>query len=568
MAYSDRTNAALNVALRRQYNTPLDVSSVFSTIADLDAYANQNKDYIPEGFTANDPETKFLQGINPYSYVGQIVSVEDTGKAYIITAVGKENGSYKELGADFKDAVVQSGEIVISNVNDDLFVGAIAGETYLKLIIANDADNPVFIPVGDLINFDIGGKKETNTTITELFKEEGRLYAKSDVKVQQQQDNIISIVAGTGSGSGLYTPDIAITKRDDDLALTIADNTALVVAQIVKDSNKPQTISEDIIEVVTKDILMADSAITNSELPKGLIDPNKVLVEQLIWTKSADGTELEPASSVQKTLADVLVPAHVDYHIEKNEESGEDFVIFQDGHAGLITPEEKFKLEKLVIDADGSIGISGTISADNVIDLDDRVIKVITGAEKTADWTPIESGAQVNKIESIVLGGVDTLPINDKQVAIPIATAQSLGVIKSAEAVNKIQVAGATGEAEVYSLSTDKLVQGTQELILYGGDSGATPLVPTAKVLNIQHDGTTFAQIIKMVDNITTWNDFIATYPTITSVDSGKTATLSVLGSGDVAIVHIDGTPLKESYQGNTVYGKDTINWENTYRGT
>lgn len=90
---------------------------------------------------------------------------------------------------DIKDTVVQSGELVISNVNDDLFVGAIAGETYLKLIIANDADNPVFIPVGDLINFDIrdivGGKTETDTTITELFEEDGKLYAKSDVKVGQ-----------------------------------------------------------------------------------------------------------------------------------------------------------------------------------------------------------------------------------------------------------------------------------------------------------------------------------------------------------------------------------------------
>ena len=338
-------------------------------------------------------------------------------------------------------------------------------------------------------------------------------------------------------------PDIVIGERT---ATAEKDaNTALVIQQLEVDDENGHKLVETPIEVVTKGILK----------DTGLVDPKKVYAQQIIWIDDGDGSEITYQDATLDTILGQLAEAN----------KSDNGVLV--GKAGLMSVADKYKLDKLVIGEDGEVGISGTISADNVIGLDDKVIKVITGAEKTADWAPIEPGAQVNIIESISLGGEEALPINDKQVAIPIATEQALGVIKSAAAVNKIQVAGATGEAEVHSLSTDKLVQGAEELILYGGNSGAAPLVPTGKTLNIQHDGTDFTQLIKMVDNITTWNDFIATYPTITSVD-GRTATLSTIGSGDLAIVHIDGTPLKESYQGNTVHSKDTINWENTYRGT
>ena len=45
----------------------------------------------------------------------------------------------------------------------------------------------------------------------------------------------------------------------------------------------------------------------------------------------------------------------------------------------LLTPEEKEKLSALSIDEDGSVGISGTVSASNVQELYNTVVNIVTG---------------------------------------------------------------------------------------------------------------------------------------------------------------------------------------------
>ena len=45
----------------------------------------------------------------------------------------------------------------------------------------------------------------------------------------------------------------------------------------------------------------------------------------------------------------------------------------------LITEAEANKLEKLSIDADGNIGLSGTVSASNVQELYDNVVNIVSG---------------------------------------------------------------------------------------------------------------------------------------------------------------------------------------------
>lgn len=73
----------------------------------------------------------------------------------------------------------------------------------------------------------------------------------------------------------------------------------------------------------------------------------------------------------------------------------------------LITAEEAKKLEKLSIDEDGNVGISGTVSAANVQELYNAVVNITTGSG-TAEYDGeqktllnIEPGAQVNVIDSV-----------------------------------------------------------------------------------------------------------------------------------------------------------------------
>lgn len=95
-----------------------------------------------------------------------------------------------------------------------------------------------------------------------------------------------------------------------------------------------------------------------------------------------------------------------------------------------------------------------------------------TDEEKTK-LANLETGAQVNILEAISIGGTDA-PISDKKVDIPVATAEKLGVVKSSSAKDQIAV-GVDGIMSINTVSLSKIVQAADEtLIINGGNSGLT----------------------------------------------------------------------------------------------
>ena len=79
---------------------------------------------------------------------------------------------------------------------------------------------------------------------------------------------------------------------------------------------------------------------------------------------------------------------------------------------------------------------------------------------------PAEAGAQVNVIEAIKIGATALEVDASKAVTLPAATAEALGLVK----VDNTSIAvNAEGVISVKAVSTDKIVQGTEELILNGG---------------------------------------------------------------------------------------------------
>lgn len=77
-----------------------------------------------------------------------------------------------------------------------------------------------------------------------------------------------------------------------------------------------------------------------------------------------------------------------------------------------------------------------------------------------------------NKIETVKVG-TTALTITDKTVTIPGATASALGVVKSSSELNGVTV-NADFTMTVNSISTDKLVQGTNTIIWNGGNASTT----------------------------------------------------------------------------------------------
>lgn len=133
--------------------------------------------------------------------------------------------------------------------------------------------------------------------------------------------------------------------------------------------------------------------------------------------------------------------------------------------ARLITSDEASKLEKLVLSEDGTVEISGEISASNVKELGswittnrDTVLGLLSAANEEK-LNGVEAGAQANKIEAVKVG--DTLlEVVEKTVAIPVGA----GLKASGEVT-----IGEDGTLGVDAIGVSKLVDDGTVLILNGG---------------------------------------------------------------------------------------------------
>ncbi len=138
----------------------------------------------------------------------------------------------------------------------------------------------------------------------------------------------------------------------------------------------------------------------------------------------------------------------------------------------LITSDEATKLGKLVLSEDGTVEISGEINASNVKELGTWIttnrdtIPGLLSATDATKITGIESGAQVNIIESVSINGID-LVAEDKKVNIPLATATSDGALSAVDKAIIDSIATTYATKETVSGVTDR-VTGLEEALTWG----------------------------------------------------------------------------------------------------
>ena len=334
--------------------------------------------------------------------------------------------------------------------------------------VALDQKTELKIAAGE--NVDIAYNEEDNVFTISSTDTNTEYQGKDAITIREPEASegdkqVVELLLATGDKAGNVEltqdenglkaqADITVDSVIPAISKVKEANTELVLQKITASG---LTVTQTPIEMVTAGILK----------DTGLIDPTKVYSEKMKWEKAGDG--IAQADNEQTTLQNVLKIATVTTETSTDEE-GKTITTLTGGYAGLLTPEEKFKIQQLVIDADGSVGISGTISADNVTGLTDKIVTVVT-----EDLT-IARGAQVNKLEGLKLpGATNAMTINsDKIIELPAFTAGAFGLIKGAQDVdgkvvaNKIY-AGEDGVGEVKSISTDSFVNGEKELILYGG---------------------------------------------------------------------------------------------------
>lgn len=145
----------------------------------------------------------------------------------------------------------------------------------------------------------------------------------------------------------------------------------------------------------------------------------------------------------------------------------------------LLSPENQAKLEALVIGDEGGVEISGKVNAENVEGLDSYISGkrntlggLLSEANEDA-LAALTSGQYDNKVNGVELAGTLATIDSNKNVIIPYATNDLAGLVKSAEAENKVSV-GIDGTMTVNNLNVNKLVQtGGDTFILDGGSASA-----------------------------------------------------------------------------------------------
>ena len=141
----------------------------------------------------------------------------------------------------------------------------------------------------------------------------------------------------------------------------------------------------------------------------------------------------------------------------------------------LLSPTNKTKLDNLVLNEDGTVGISGSVAAEKVTGLADWVTgqrDSTPGLLSVADEAKLDGiaeGAQVNVIEAIKLAGqTENLAIIDKVVELPFATGEVAGIVKTSAEIGL----DSNNALEVKSLNVNKLVQ-TEDVLLNCGGAAA-----------------------------------------------------------------------------------------------
>ena len=141
----------------------------------------------------------------------------------------------------------------------------------------------------------------------------------------------------------------------------------------------------------------------------------------------------------------------------------------------LLSPTNKTKLDNLVLNEDGTVGISGSVAAEKVTGLADWVTgqrDSTPGLLSVADEAKLDGiaeGAQVNVIEAIKLAGqTENLAIIDKVVELPFATGEVAGIVKTSAEIGL----DSNNALEVKGLNVKKLVQ-TEDVLLNCGGAAA-----------------------------------------------------------------------------------------------
>lgn len=424
------------VAFNRQTAFPLDAKSYFESLEAAQTAAASAQE-------AGSSETTY--------YYGQQIAVVESGKAtlYVI----QPDKTLKEVG----------GNILI---DENAFVKGEDG----KLSLLGFADA-------------VGGAQLVKT-------EDGKVsWVKPDTTtVEGLSTAIASLKTTVGDDKSGLVKQVADNKAAIDTlngASTVEGSVAYQIAQVVAGADESFDTLKEIADWITTH--KTDAASMNSQINTNK-DDIAALKTKVGETSVADqiAAALKDGESDKYALADDLSTANGKITALQGL-VGETAVATQisDAIDGALKVDgaEKYALASHIHEIANVTGLQaildGKAAASDVEALQSTVDGLEAKAHEHANKTVLDAitedkvsawdAAQANVIESIKLNGAAIAPAADKSVniAIPAATAEALGLVK----VDGESIVATDGVISVNAISTDKLVQGSDTLIMDGGNA-------------------------------------------------------------------------------------------------
>lgn len=460
MAFNYQGFATLGVNLNRQKYGPLDISSVFATQADLTYYLTKGAE--TEGVSTYWYESADKKVV-PYPYAGQLIATAFAGEAVKVWVLSeKEDGTFET-----------------KNVGDTSAVEADLSELQAAI---------------DNINTIIGTEATEDNAATGFYK----AFADLQAAVKANADAIgVQAKPETTEGAGDAVEATGIYKLIEE---SIYDDTAL--ATRIKTIEDDYLDSEDL-AAIDKSIVDAAKAAEDAAVKRILTDGSAedeindaydTIKEIADWiasgTTTDEGSSLDLIGRVAAIESDYLTESDkyddtaITGRLDTVESALEDFTIksandtdftVSDGviaiaeGKNLVSDDDALKLSKLILNDDGTVTTGQKVAAGDVQNLDTWI--TANRDNITGLFSSEAADTLATALQGITINGVTVTPGEGRIVDLPVATAETLGLVKGSDSANKVAIAE-DGTMEINSVSVSKLTQAEdEELILFGGDA-------------------------------------------------------------------------------------------------
>ena len=442
--------ATLGVNLNRQKYGPLDISNVFTSLADLNYYLS--KGALTEGVS------EYWTKTVPYPYPGQYVALVDNTTRTVTPYMLKEkaDGTFEAInlgvpevdGKTIKinnegklEAVIPefedtntTYELKVEGVEGGIKITLTPSEGEAQSYTINDPDLSDYITSGELTEAlankadksDVYTKTETDKKIGDAVAAADHLKRKIvdsvediDITAADAMQYIYMVPSGLQASDNKYYEYIVLEENGNKYVEQVGSWEVDLTAYLTKAAAEETYAKKNDVETTYAKKTDLDAYVTDTELSttlggyaiKGEI-PTDYVSDSEFATEMAKYETAETAqgkyadkTATEQALGNVYTKEQVDNKLAEKVDSS---VATTDNGIRFINQTEINKLSKLNLDGD-DITISGSVNASQVKDLYNTVTSIVKGS--AADLDPdtegsqlglgIEEGAQVNKIETV-----------------------------------------------------------------------------------------------------------------------------------------------------------------------